>query len=147
MPIPQPPTKPLTAEPAVNPEDPSAFLVRFSVKLGKRLTKRAQSAHRTKGSLVRQGLTELLDQLDAHDEENQPMTPIFNALRQRTVIQTFGPDDTYQQLLTLEGVTLALDPFMPLTIDGTEYTVVGRRSVDIETGKRLLTTTITVDLK
>ena len=74
------------------------------------------------------------------------MTTI-NALRQRTVIQTFGPDDAYQELVTLEGVTLALDPFMPLTIDGTSYAVLGHRSVEVDSGKRLITTTITVDVK
>lgn len=70
------------------------------------------------------------------------------AIRDRTIIQTWPkvgePDDAYQALLTLEGISLPLDVNMQVTIDGVRYVVGRERSVDIDTKKHLVTTTITV---
>lgn len=69
-----------------------------------------------------------------------------------TVIQTIDPDngDRYITLHEIHALTLPVDPHMPITINGIEYVVLGKRSVALQIsdhGQVRVTTTITIDRK
>jgi hypothetical protein len=51
---------------------------------------------------------------------------------QRTVFQTYDADGSCTRVLTLVGVSLALDSPMQVVIDGAPYVVVGRRTVQVD---------------
>jgi hypothetical protein len=80
--------------------------------------------------------------LGKHRNDTQKEEMTIRTCRQRTIIQTFGPDETYTTITTLDGVSLVMDSMMPLTIDGNRYRLAGKRSVEITTA--MITTTITV---
>jgi hypothetical protein len=66
---------------------------------------------------------------------------------QKTVFQTHDPDNggSYVQVLELHDISLPVDPYMPVRIDGERWTVVGRRSVSIDTrSPQCIVTVITI---
>jgi hypothetical protein len=67
-------------------------------------------------------------------------------LHQRTVIQTHHPEDgdRYIPVVVIEGISLPIDPVLPVVIDGVRWIPAGARSVTIDTRGRAITTTITV---
>lgn len=69
----------------------------------------------------------------------------MNAFRERTIIETFDPQDGDKRvtLLTLEGVSIS-----PMgnrfTVDGKQWAVYQPVRIDVNTKARTVTTTITV---